>query len=603
MSQAIAANDLDFDPNELREKYRQERDKRIRPDGNDQYVAMRGEFSHFVDDPYVEPGFTRDPLTDHTDIVIIGGGFGGLLAGARLRDAGVKDIRVIEKGGDFGGTWYWNRYPGAACDIESYVYLPMLEEMGYMPAHKFADGPEILKYSQDMARKYDLYDNACLQTKITALHWDDAANRWVIETDRNDRMTANYVVLSNGPLNQPKLPGIPGVEKFKGHTFHTSRWDYAYTGGDSKGGLTRLKGKRVGIIGTGATAVQCVPHLGEHADQLFVFQRTPSSVDFRNDRPTDPEWVKSLKPGWHKERLENFNTLVSGGYAEKDLVQDGWTDLIRNLINLAKQPQNQGMDKGQLADLMEIADFKKMEQVRGRVDDVVKDAATAELLKPWFRQFCKRPCFHDDYLETFNRDNVTLVDTSGRGVERITETGIVVDGVEYEVDCLIFGTGFEVGTDYTQRAGYDLEGRDGRKLSEAWANGMRSMHGMFVHDFPNAIIFGTAQAGFTANYPHLLDEQARHLTFLMTKMKKQDKNRVEVTVDAEQAWVDTIIEKAALNEKFLESCTPGYYNNEGKPRDRTAQNSSYGGGSDAYFVILDKWRESGEMPGLSLTHV
>ena len=601
MPDTAVANDLDFDPNALRAKYILERDKRLRKDGNDQYVAMQGEYAHFVDDPYVEPGFTRDPLTDHTDIVIIGGGFGGLLAGARLREAGINDIRVIEKGGDFGGTWYWNRYPGAACDIESYVYLPMLEEMGYMPKRKFADGPEILQYSQDMARKYNLYDKACLQTKITALHWDEAEKHWVIETNRDDRMTANYVVLSNGPLNQPKLPGIPGVEKFKGHMFHTSRWDYAYTGGTSKGGLTKLKGKRVGIIGTGATAVQCVPHLAENADQLFVFQRTPSSVDVRNDRETDQEWVKSLQPGWHKERLENFNTLVSGGYAEKDLVQDGWTDLIRNLINLAKQPENKGMDREKLAELMEIADFEKMEQVRGRVDEMVKDAATAELLKPWYRQFCKRPCFHDDYLVAFNQPNVKLVDTSGKGVERITETGVVVDGVEYEIDCLIYGTGFEVGTDYTQRSGYDLEGRDGKTLSSAWADGMRSMHGMFVHDFPNAIVFGTAQAGFTANYPHLLDEQARHLAFLMTEMKKRDAHLVEVTVEAEQEWVDTIIEKAALNEKFLESCTPGYYNNEGKPKDRTAQNSSYGGGSDEYFVILNKWRETGELPGLLLS--
>ena len=601
MSDTAVANDLGFDPNALRAKYIAERDKRVRKDGNEQYVQMKGEFAHYVEDPYVDPNFTREPLTDHTDIVIIGGGFGGLLAGARLREAGFKDIRMIEKGGDFGGTWYWNRYPGAACDMESYVYLPMLEETGYMPKKKFSNGPEILAYSQLLARKYDLYDNACLQTKITDMRWDEAENHWVIETNHKDRMTARFVVMSNGPLNQPKLPGIPGVDTFKGHTFHTSRWDYKYTGGSSEGGLTNLKGKRVGIIGTGATAVQCVPHLAEHADQLFVFQRTPSSIDVRNDGPTDQDWVKNLKPGWQKERIENFNTLVSGGYAEKDLVQDGWTDLIRNLINLAKQPENQGMDGKKLAELMEIADFEKMEQVRGRVDSVVSDAATAELLKPWYRQFCKRPCFHDEYLDTFNRENVTLVDTSGRGVERITENGIVVDGKEHEIDCLIFGTGFEVGTEYTQRSGYDLQGRDGVTLSGAWSDGMRSMHGMFVRNFPNAIIFGPAQAGFTANYPHLLDEQARHVAYLMTEVKNRDLQQLEVTPEAEQEWVDTIIEKAALNEKFLESCTPGYYNNEGKPADRTAQNASYGGGSDAYFAILDKWRETGELPGLQLS--
>lgn len=600
MADTAYADDIDFDPDALRNKYREERDKRLRKDGNDQYVEMKGEFSHYIEDPYVEPGFTREPLTDHTEIVIIGGGFGGLLAGARLREAGFEDIRMIEKGGDFGGTWYWNRYPGAACDMESYVYLPMLEEMNYMPKMKFVGGPEILEYSQMMARKYNLYDKAVLQTKITNLRWDDEAGHWVIETDRNDRMTARYVVLSNGPLNQPKLPGIPGVDTFKGHTFHTSRWDYAYTGGSSEGGLTNLKGKRVGIIGTGATAVQCVPHLAEHSDHLFVFQRTPSSVDVRNDGPTDQEWVKSLEPGWQRERIANFNTLVSGGYAEKNLVQDGWTDLFDNLINLAKK-HGGDLSPGELGKLIELADFKKMEEVRGRVDSIVHDEKTAELLKPWYRQFCKRPCFHDDYLPTFNRENVTLVDTSGKGVERITEKGVVVDGQEYELDCLIFGTGFEVGTGYTQRCGYDLEGKDGLHLSEAWKDGMRSLHGMFVHNFPNAVIFGPPQAGFTANYPHSLDEQARHLAYLMGELRDRKATQIEVTEEAEQEWVDTIIEKAALNEKFLADCTPGYYNNEGKPSERAKQNASYGGGSDEYFRIIDDWRKTGELPGLAVT--
>jgi cation diffusion facilitator CzcD-associated flavoprotein CzcO len=291
------ADDLGFDPNALREKYRQERDKRLRGDANEQYREIKGDFAHYLDDPYVEPGFTREPLTDEIDVVVIGGGFGGLLAGARLREAGVQNIRMIEKGGDFGGTWYWNRYPGAACDVESYIYLPLLEELGYMPVEKYTRAPEILAHCRRIGEHFDLYRDVCFQTEITDMAWDEASTRWIIRTNRGDAMKARFVCMANGPLHRPKLPGIPGVETFKGHSFHTSRWDYDYTGGDSFGNLTGLADKRVGIIGTGATAVQCVPHLGAGARELFVFQRTPSSIDVRDNRPTDPAWVASLDPG------------------------------------------------------------------------------------------------------------------------------------------------------------------------------------------------------------------------------------------------------------------------------------------------------------------
>ena len=282
---------LDFDPAALKAKYLAERDKRLRDDANEQYVEVTAEFSHYVDDPYVDPGYTRDPLFDTVEMAIIGGGFGGLLMAARMKEAGFSDIRMIEKAGDFGGTWYWNRYPGAMCDVESYCYLPLLEELNYMPEHKYSFAPEILEHSKRIARHYDLYDNACLQTSITNLTWEGDTEHWIIETDRGDKMRARYVAMANGPLSRPKLPGITGINDYAGHTFHTSRWDYAYTGGDSYGNLINLKDKRVGIIGTGATGVQCIPHLGEWAKELYVFQRTPSSIDVRNNGKTDPEWA------------------------------------------------------------------------------------------------------------------------------------------------------------------------------------------------------------------------------------------------------------------------------------------------------------------------
>jgi cyclohexanone monooxygenase len=589
--------DLGFDPDALRAKYREERDRRLRADANEQYVEVKGRFAHYVEDPYVTQGFTREPLTDEVEAVVIGGGFGGLLAGARLREAGIDDLRVIEKGGDFGGTWYWNRYPGAMCDVESYIYLPLLEEIGYVPKEKYTRAPEILAHSAAIGRKYDLYRDACFQTEVTELRWDEAAARWIVKTNRGDALRARFVVMSNGPLNRPKLPGIPGIESFKGHSFHTSRWDYGYTGGDSNGNLAGLRGKRVGIIGTGATAVQCVPHLGEAAEHLYVFQRTPSSIDVRANRDTDAGWANSLRPGWHKNRMDNFNILVSGGFQEEDLVMDGWTDIIRKLLVMVQQDQGAAQDVGKT---MELADFEKMNQIRARVDSIVRDAKTAQALKPWYRQFCKRPCFHDEYLQTFNRPNVTLVDTRGQGVDRVTEGGVVVGGVEYPVDCLIFATGFEVGTDYTRRAGYDMFGRGGQSISDKWSTGLRTLHGMHSRGFPNMFIMGPQQSAFTVNYPHMLDEQGRHIAYIVRHALDRGVRTVEASEEAEAQWVNTIIAFSRMGREFLDSCTPGYYNNEGNLSNLNAQNSFFGGGSILFFQMLQQWRDEGTLKGLEL---
>jgi cyclohexanone monooxygenase len=587
-----------FDPDALRARYREERDKRLRADGNDQYIEIAGKYQHYLDDPYVAR-IEREPLTDEVEVLIIGGGFGGLLAGARLREAGIDDIRIVEKGGDFGGTWYWNRYPGAACDVESYVYLPLLEEIGYIPKEKYSQAAEILAHSQAIGRHFDLYRNACFQTTVTAMHWDDADGRWIVSTNRGDAMRARFLVMASGPLHRPKLPGIEGIESFEGHTFHTSRWDYEYTGGTSDGGLDRLADKRVGIIGTGATAVQCVPHLGAAAKELYVFQRTPSSIDVRANRPTDPEWAASLEPGWQRRRMENFNNLVSGIPESEDLVDDGWTDIIGNLLIRIRRGEGDMTPEG-LMQTMEMADFEKMEQIRSRVEAIVHDPHTAEALKPWYRQFCKRPCFHDEYLDTFNRPNVHLVDTHGRGVELITPRGVVVDGREYELDCLIYATGFEVGTDYTRRAGYELYGRDGITLTEKWSDGASTLHGMHSRGFPNCFIFSNVQSGFTVNFPHMLDEQSRHLAYILAEARDRGVTVIEASAEAEQAWVDTIVSLSQMNLRFLESCTPGYYNNEGKPSERSVKDGSYGAGSLAFIRVLEQWRADGSLAGLEL---
>jgi cyclohexanone monooxygenase len=595
-SDAPAQSGGAFDTEELRRKYREERDKRLRADGNDQYIEMAGEYAAFLDDPYTRP-VPREPLFDDTEIAVIGGGFGGLLAGARLRQAGFADIRIIEKGGDFGGTWYWNRYPGAACDVESYIYLPLLEEMGFMPRRKYTPAPEILAYSRRIAERFDLYRNACLQTEVTELRWDEAALRWIIATNRGDRMRARFVVMVNGPAHRPRLPGIPGIGDFGGKMFHTARWDYDYTGGGPDGGLDRLGDKRVGVIGTGATAIQCIPHLAAGARELYVFQRTPSSIDVRNDHATDPDWWRGLQPGWQKRRMENFTTLTSGGQAEEDLINDGWTDMITKFLRF----NTSGGGRDYSVDAVEQADFAKMDAIRARVDATVRNPATAEALKPWYRQFCKRPCFHDDYLPAFNRPNVTLVDTAGLGVERITEDGVHAAGREFPLDCLVFATGFEIGTAYTRRSGYDVVGADGLSLARKWAEGFATLHGMHVNGFPNLFIFNRDQSSHTINFTHSLDELSRHVTYILTELRTREARRVEATCEAENAWVERIVELSTLNRDFLESCTPGYYNGEGRMNEAAARRGAgYGLGPDAFFRVLEEWRNGGDLHGLSI---
>src|SRR5215471_1450470 len=367
------AEDLGFDPGALREKYAAERAKRLRVDANSQYQEITGKFAHYNEDHYVAPGCTRPALQEAVDVLIVGGGFGGMLAAVRLQEVGITNFRIIEKAGDFGGTWYWNRYPGAQCDVEGYLYLPLLEELNYLPKERYSFAPEIFAHAQRIGKHYKLYERACFQTKVNEARWDEEAGRWTVITDRGDEFKARFVIMSSGPLNKPKLPGIPGIEKFKGHTFHTSRWDYDYTGGDTTGGLHKLKDKRVGIIGTGATAIQCVPHLGQHAKQLYVFQRTPSSVDKRGNKPTDPEWVKTLNPGWQAHRNNNFCTLMAGRHVEEDLVNDGWTSLFKKLTRLFSRRNNADLTEEERAQLTEIADFQQMNEIRARVSTIVTD--------------------------------------------------------------------------------------------------------------------------------------------------------------------------------------------------------------------------------------
>lgn len=584
-TQATDPNDIDA----LRQRYSLERERRVRRDGARQYRRTEAEFGYYAADPYAGEVAAREPLTDTVDVAVIGGGFGGILAGARMRQQGVGRVRIVEKGGDFGGTWYWNRYPGIHCDIESHVYLPMLDETGYVPEWKYAPGEEIRRHAVRIAEKYDLYPDALFSTAVTSLTWDEASETWIVATDRGDAFHATYVVTATGTLSEPKLPGIPGIETFQGHTFHTSRWDYSYTGGTPDGGMTGLRGKRVGIVGTGATGVQAIPMLAEDAEHVYVFQRTPSSVDVRANRRTTAADVGADREGWARERRENFLAIVSGEQADQDLVADGWTAsaaLLEKLLpSFRRDEQGPSFEAA-----YELADAAKMNELRARVEQTVTDPDTAEKLKPWYRYACKRPTFSDKYYASFNRDNVSLVDTADtHGIERITEQGAVVGDDTYELDCLIFATGFSVGVSGIFSGTLPVHGRGGTQLLHAWAQqGPRTLHGFTGNGFPNLIHMGSLHNASSVNFTHILDEQAVHAAALVAAAETACA-LIEPSPEAEDAWAAVMAKDAADHEWFHAGCTPGYYNREGLGRPNTA--SAYPHGAFTFHQLLKQWRE------------
>ena len=598
--------DLDFDPDALRERYRQERDKRLRDDGENQYLEAAENFAHYADeDPYTAQT-PREAIQRDVNVVVVGGGFSGLMAAARLKERGVEDVLLIEAGGDFGGTWYWNRYPGAQCDIESYCYLPLLEETGYMPKEKYSFAPEIFEHTRRVGEYFGLYELALFQTRVKDAAWQEDRKRWRLTTDRGDVLDARFLIQATGPANRPKLPQIPGIDRFQGHSFHTARWDYEYTGGDHQGNLHKLADKRVGIIGTGATAIQCIPFLGKHAKDLYVFQRTPSSVDLRGNSQTDPEWYAGLEPGWQRERRENFAAVLAGQNFTVDLVADGWTDIARRIgLSLMNRRSDAGnLDMEEISLRSEVADFQKMNEIRARVDAEVGKADAAEALKPWYRQFCKRPTFNDDFLATFNRDNVHLIDVSAsKGVDGITEKGVLANGEEIELDCLIFATGFEITTSAHRRVDFDTRGRNGQSLYDHWGEGFRTLHGLSSHGFPNWFTIGINQNGLSPNMTAMFDDQAVHVSYIIDEVQKRGATTIEVEAEAEKAWVEEIVRLAGGgNAEFLEACTPGYYNREGQVgKGVSMQNSPYAPGINAFNDLLARWREAGSLEGMTLT--
>ena len=574
----------------LKQKYLEERDKRLRPEGLGQYREVDLAGAEYGDDPYAPP-IERAAIEREVDVLMIGGGHAGLLVADALIKGRVDDFLIVEKAGGFGGTWYWNRYPDCRCDIEAYIYMPLVDEDGVMPSQKYVRSSEIRANAARIGAKLGLGDKTLFQTGVSSARWDEAAMRWVIGTDRGDTIRARFVCLGSGPMSRPKLPDIAGIERFKGRTFHTSRWDYSYTGGDETGNLTGLADKRVALIGTGASGVQVIPRLAESAGHFYVVQRTPAAVDDRYNQVTQVDWWNSLKPGWWEERAANFAGISVGEAPGFDLVADNWTALFAKFNSAAAAAAAAGVRKEVLSS-SEAVDFAIMNAIRNKIDERVQDRATAEALKPWYNYFCKRPLFLDGYYETFNRPNVKLVDTQGRGLDAVTENAIVFDGKEHEVDCIIYASGFEVAVPLDRAGGFELFGRDGVRLSEHWQDGMVTLHGLFTDGFPNlCMIGGVRQASFSWNVSYILKRQAEHFTRVVKHCLASGSRGFTVRQQAEQEWLAELDRASAVDIMFLSECTPGYLNNEGSDVAGGLASQGYGRGVLAYARQLEEWRE------------
>jgi len=578
---------------EARERYRVEREKRLRADGQAQYSQLVEEYEEFDHDPWVEPGFTRDPVVEEVEVLVVGGGFAGMLIAVNLLDRGVTDFRIVDKAGDFGGTWYWNRYPGCMCDVESLIYLPLLEETGYRPTLRYTPAQEIFEHCQRIATQYDLYPHALFQTEIDTATWDEGASRWRVVTSRGDQVAARFLITAGGILHKAKLPAIDGINDFAGKAFHTARWDYGYTGGSPTEPMDKLADKRVGVIGTGATAIQIVPQLARAAKEVYVFQRTPTAVGVRANSPIDPEWYAALKPGWQVERMRNFTAAVTGEQPEQNLVGDGATKL------LWQDTQVEAATPEAAAEL-ERADFEIMDSLRARIDELVEDPATAAALKPWYGKHCKRLCFHDEYLQAFNEPNVHLVDTNGLGVQKVTADGPVVDGTQYELDLLVYASGFEVTTGLVSRLGFDPVGRDGVTLSERWSDGAHTLHGILTNGFPNLLVCHFIQAGFGLNFHHYLSELTAHLAAIVATASKEGITSIEATVEAEDEWLALLWEAGKGFGRYSAACTPSFHNSEGARTMAAARNVVMPGNLMRYAAHLEQWRAAGDLPGTTV---
>ncbi|MEU6565211.1 flavin-containing monooxygenase [Nocardia nova] len=569
------------DHEKLAQRYAQERAKRLGDAYRYRPLSREGQFARFARDMNARELPGREPVRAEIEVLIVGGGISGLVSAVELDRAGIADYALVEKGYDFGGTWYWNRYPGVRCDTEAYIYLPFLEETGYVPTERYTGGDEIRDYLRLLAEHFDIPRRSYLGTTVVDASWDNARMRWIVTTDRGDEWAARYLLLGGGAQHMMRFPDIPGLETFEGYSFHSSRWDHEYTGAR----LENLRDERVALIGTGATGVQIIPNLAESVSELYVVQRTPCAVDRRLDGPTDAEWFRSMPPGWQRARMESFEAVLRGEAPRPGLVGDQWTEIWG-------PPALTGVESREELEAADAAeDFAQMERIRRRIDETVDDPSVAALLKPYYYRRCKRATFNNDYLRAFNRPNVHLIDTDGRSVDKITARGFVVRGVEYEVDCIIYATGQVFQSAMYVSGEFPIRGRTGSLLTDEWEHGARSLHGTMVADFPNLMMVGSlVHSGPTINAILPILEQAAHVAHIISAATADGVTALEPTAEAEHRWCERVADLAPLVDES-KTCTPGnkIHVVDGKPLAHVV----YGGGPFEYFEILRDWRQRG----------
>ena len=496
------------------------------------------------------------------DAVVVGTGFAGMYMLLKLREAGFRTV-VFEAGDGVGGTWYWNRYPGARCDVESMEYSYSFSnalQQEWEWTERYAGQPEILRYANHVADRFDLRRDIRFSTRVVKAHFDEDAARWRIETDKGDHVDAQFCILATGCLSSTNLPDFKGLADFQGDTYHTGRWPH--DGVD-------FTGKRVGIIGTGSSAIQAIPVIAEQAAHLTVFQRTPNySIPARN-APIDPALVRDIKAEYPAFRQRNYaepagfgSKIPKNDQAALDDSDDGrernftarWG---RGGFGFLSAYNNLLVDRNANET---AADF-----VRARIRETVDDPATAELLSPDNVIGCKRPCLDTGYFETYNRDNVDLVDVRSSSIERIAATGIVVAGEEHAVDCIVFATGFDAMTGTMLRI--DIRGLGGQTLADKWAAGPVTYLGLTTSGFPNLfMISGPGSPSVLTNMIVSIEQHVEWIADCITDLRNDGKALIDATPDAENDWVAHV--NAVADQTLYPTCNSWYLgkNIPGKPQ-------------------------------------
>lgn len=496
------------------------------------------------------------------DAVVVGAGFSGMFAIYKLRELGFS-VRAFERGSGVGGTWYWNRYPGARCDAPSLQYSYQFSEALQQEWHwteKYAAQPEILDYCNHVAERFALRDHITFNTTVSSIHYDENAALWQLSTAQGEQFKARFCVMATGCLSTTNLPNIPGIEDFRGESYHTGQWP--------KAGVD-LSGKRVGIIGTGSTGIQVITTIAEQVDQLFVFQRTPQFSTPARNEPTDPDYEAAIKSDYPNFRARNYRKPLA---IDIDLDPKGPKTFELN-GEQRRQVFEQKWQEGGMSLALAFRDLTLNREaneavsafIREKIDEIVEDKDVAALLKPPHIYGCKRPCIDTGYFEVYNRDNVHLIDASQHGIDKITADGVVVNGEEHQVDCLIFATGFDAIIGTLNRI--DIRGLNHRELKDKWEEGPRNYLGLVSNGFPNMFfVSGPGSPSVLTNMVATSEKQINWIGDCMAYMRDNNIDVIDASKDAEQQWLLEV--QRAAERTLWGACNNWYYgaNIPGKPR-------------------------------------